>query len=49
MSQINFKWKQQARQMTFLRAAGLSYALEGGTPQPAKAKVIAYGGAAGGG
>ena len=46
---IRFKWKQQARQMTFLRAAGLSYALEGGKPSPAKAKVIAYGGAAGGG
>ena len=47
--QIKFKWKQQARQMTFLRACGLSHALEGGKPSPAKAKVIAYGGAAGGG
>lgn len=46
---ISFAWKQQARQMTFLRAAGLSYALEGGKPQRAAAKVIAYGGAAGGG
>jgi hypothetical protein len=47
--QINFEWKQQTRQMTFLRACGLSYALEGGKPSPAQAKVIAYGGAAGGG
>jgi hypothetical protein len=46
---INFRWKQQARQMTFLRAAGLSHPFEGGTPQRAAAKVIAYGGAAGGG
>lgn len=46
---INFKWKQQARQMTFLRACGLAYALEGGKSSPAVAKVIAYGGAAGGG
>jgi hypothetical protein len=49
MPQIDFKWKQQPRQMTFLRACGLSHALEGGTPSPAKAKVISYGGAAGGG
>lgn len=49
MPQIKFKWKQQARQMTFLRACGLAHALEGGKPTPAKAKVIAYGGAAGGG
>jgi hypothetical protein len=47
--QIKFKWKQQSRQMTFLRACGLSHALEGGTPKRAAAKVIAYGGAAGGG
>lgn len=47
--QIKFQWKQQARQMTFLRACGLSHPFEGGTPSPAKAKVIAYGGAAGGG
>jgi hypothetical protein len=46
---IDFKWKQQARQMTFLRAIGLSYALEGGKPYPALAKIVAYGGAAGGG
>jgi hypothetical protein len=49
MAKINIKWKQQARQMTFLRAAGLSHPFEGGKPSPAKAKVIAYGGAAGGG
>lgn len=49
MPKINFKWKQQARQMTFLRAAGLSHPFEGGQPSPAIAKVISYGGAAGGG
>lgn len=47
--QIKFQWKQQARQMTFLRACGLSHPFEGGKPEPAKAKIIAYGGAAGGG
>jgi hypothetical protein len=46
---IKFKWKQQSRQMTFLRACGLSHALEGGEPKPAVAKVIGYGGSAGGG
>jgi hypothetical protein len=48
MARINFEWRQQPRQMTFLRACGLAHALEGGVPTPAKAKVIAYGGAAGG-
>jgi hypothetical protein len=47
--QIKFKWKQQARQMTFLRACGLAHPFEGGKPTPAVAKVISYGGAAGGG
>lgn len=46
---FNFEWKEQSRQMTFLRACGLSFALEGGNPTPAVAPVIAYGGAAGGG
>lgn len=46
---INFEWKQQPRQMAFLRACGLAYALEGGKPSAAKSKIVAYGGAAGGG
>jgi hypothetical protein len=49
MPKIDFKWKQQPRQMKFLRACGLAYALEGGKPKPAEAKVIGFGGAAGGG
>jgi hypothetical protein len=47
--QIKFEWRQQARQMTFLRACGLAHPFEGGSPQAAVAKVVAYGGAAGGG
>lgn len=46
---IDFEWKEQPRQLKFLRACGLSYALEGGEPGRAVAKVVAYGGAAGGG
>ncbi len=43
------RWKQQARQMDFLRACGLAYPFEGGGPQQPLADVIFYGGAAGGG
>lgn len=42
-------WKQQARQLVFLRAAGLAHPFEGGGPKTPVAKVIGYGGAAGGG
>lgn len=52
----NIDWKPQPRQMKFLRACGLSHPFEkrdekGGVPQPKPpvAKVVGYGGAAGGG
>lgn len=43
------RWKQQARQMTFLRACGLSHPWDGGAIKPPVANIIGYGGAAGGG
>lgn len=46
---VVIRWSRQPRQMTFLRACGLAYALEGGSPKPPAAEVIGYGGAAGGG
>lgn len=46
---ISLRWKSQPRQLKFLRACGLSYAIEGGSPKKPVAKVIGYGGAAGGG
>lgn len=49
MAVVQLKWKQQVRQMTFLRAIGLSHPWEGGGPKPPAAKVVGYGGAAGGG
>lgn len=49
MAELVIPWRRQARQMTFLRACGLSHPWEGGGPRPAVADVIGYGGAAGGG
>lgn len=46
---IKIEWAQQARQMDFLRACGMSHPFEGGSVRPPVAKVIGYGGAAGGG
>lgn len=46
---IEIKWQPQPRQLTFLRACGLSHPFEGGKPQAPAARVIGYGGAAGGG
>lgn len=46
---IQIEWAKQARQMDFLRACGLSHPWEGGGVRPPAAKVIGYGGAAGGG
>lgn len=46
---IQIEWAQQARQMDFLRASGMSHPWEGGSVRPPAAKVIGYGGAAGGG
>lgn len=47
--EIKLKWFSQPRQIKFLRACGLSYAIEGGTPKKPVAKIIGYGGAAGAG
>jgi len=49
MPKIEIKWKPQPRQLTFLRACGLSHPFEGGAASPPIARVIGYGGAAGGG
>jgi hypothetical protein len=48
---IEIDWYPQDRQLTFLRACGLSFPFEaaGGGPVPPVADVIGYGGAAGGG
>lgn len=46
---IEILWEPQPRQMTFLRACGLSHPFEGGGPKPPVARIIGYGGAAGGG
>lgn len=49
MKQIQIEWLPQPRQLTFLRACGLSHPFEGGIPKPPVAQIIGYGGAAGGG
>jgi phage terminase large subunit len=49
MPEATIVWRRQARQMTFLRACGLAHPFDGGGPQPPVARVIGYGGAAGGG
>ena len=46
---IEIKWEPQPRQLTFLRACGLAHPFEGGEPHKPVARVIGYGGAAGGG
>lgn len=46
---IEIKWQPQPRQLTFLRACGLSHPFDGGRPSNPAARVIGYGGAAGGG
>lgn len=46
---IQIEWASQKRQMDFLRACGMSHPWEGGSVRPPAAKVIGYGGAAGGG
>lgn len=43
------RWKSQPRQLRFLRAVGLSHPFDGGVPKKPAAKIILYGGAAGGG
>ena len=49
MATVTIRWKRQPRQLKFLRACGLSHAIEGGEPRKPVAKIIGYGGAAGGG
>lgn len=46
---IEIPWEPQPRQLTFLRACGLSHPFEGGGPKSPVARIIGYGGAAGGG
>jgi hypothetical protein len=46
---VKLKWKAQAKQLRFLRACGLSHPFDGGIPKKPVAKIIGYGGAAGGG
>lgn len=47
--EVVLRWKSQPRQMKFLRACGLSHPFEGGGPKLPCAKILLYGGAAGGG
>lgn len=49
MTRVEIPWRKQDRQLVFLRAAGLAHPWEGGAPKTPVAKVIGYGGAAGGG
>lgn len=46
---VKLRWQAQPRQLKFLRACGLSHPFEGGGPKSPVAKIIGYGGAAGGG
>lgn len=47
--EIKIRWQPQAKQLRFLRATGLSHPFDGGTPKKPVAKIVGYGGAAGGG
>lgn len=47
--EVRLRWKSQPRQLKFLRACGLSHPFDGGGPKPPVAKIIGYGGSAGGG
>lgn len=46
---LRFEWAVQPKQVEFLRACGVSCGIEGGDPKPPMARVILYGGSAGGG
>ena len=48
-NKIDVPWRPQERQLTFLRACGLSHPFDGGGPKPPVAVFVGYGGAAGGG
>ncbi len=47
--EITIQWRPQPRQATFLQACGLLGVLDGGQVEPPAARVLGYGGAAGGG
>ncbi len=47
--QLDIEWKRQDRQIEFLRACGLSYPIDGGSVTEPRARIILYGGSAGGG
>ena len=49
VSEIIIQWRPQPRQATFLQACGVLGILDGLPPVPPLARVIGYGGAAGGG
>lgn len=49
MDKLKIKWWPQPRQLSCLRACGLSHPFEGGEPGTPVARAIGYGGAAGGG
>jgi hypothetical protein len=46
---VEIEWWAQPRQLAFLQACGLSHPFDGSEPRSAAAKIIGYGGAAGGG
>jgi len=46
---IKIPWEPQPRQLKFLEACGLAYPFIGGSPTKPQARIIGYGGAAGGG
>lgn len=46
---VTIDWWPQERQLDFLRAVGLSHPFDGGEPKPPMARIVGYGGAAGGG
>jgi hypothetical protein len=48
-NEIVIPWFPQPRQVKFLRACGLAHPFTGGSPQKPVAKMIGFGGAAGGG
>lgn len=49
VNDVSIDWLPQPRQLTFLDVCGLDHPFTGEKPKPAKADVIGYGGAAGGG
>lgn len=48
-TKVVINWQEQPRQLKFLRACGLAHPFVGGGPKKPVAKLIGYGGSAGGG